>query len=45
MAATEGGLLMIPNFNNIFKRDPSVKQSIPAVVMEYLNSTIPDGTR
>lgn len=36
---------MIPNFNKAFKSTPKAEKTIPKAVMEYLNSTVPTGTR
>ena len=34
---------MIPSFNKAFKKNQSAERRIPEAVMDYLNSTIPDG--
>ena len=36
---------MIPSFNKAFKKNQSAERRIPEAVMDYLNSTIPDGTK
>ena len=36
---------MIPNFNKVFKTEPKAEKKVPKAVIEYLNSTVPQGTK
>ena len=36
---------MIPNFNKVFKTEPKAEKKVPKGVIEYLNSTVPKGTK
>lgn len=36
---------MIPNFDKVFKAEPKAEKKVPKGVIEYLNSTIPQGTK
>ena len=36
---------MIPSFNKTFNKKPGTERKIPKAVLDYLNSTVPEGTR